>query len=60
LRVNADGLVARVNRLVRTLLTIASALLAGIAAAHWLGADSPWVWTIALLAGITAGVAFLR
>jgi hypothetical protein len=37
-------------------LTLSTAVLCGILAARTLGRDSPWVWTIALLAGFAVGV----
>jgi len=37
------------------LLTLACASIAGVVAARTLGGESPWIWTIAFLAGLVGG-----
>jgi len=49
-----------VKRRVRIVLTFACGLLAAVLATQSLGADSPWAWTIALVAAFATGLAILR
>ena len=42
-------------RIAIRLLTLACATAAGVVAARTLGGESPWIWTIAVLAGLAAG-----
>ena len=37
------------------LLTLACASVAGVVAARTLGSESPWIWTIAFVAGLASG-----
>jgi hypothetical protein len=37
------------------LLTLACSSIAGVIAARTLGSESPWIWTIAFLAGLAGG-----
>jgi hypothetical protein len=41
------------------LLTLACASAAGVVAARTLGIESPWIWTIAFLAGLAGGAALM-
>ena len=41
------------------LLTLACASAAGVVAAHTLGIESPWIWTIAFLAGLAGGAVLM-
>jgi hypothetical protein len=41
------------------LLTLAVASAAGVIAAHTLGSESPWIWTIAFLAGLAGGAVLI-
>ena len=42
------------------LLTLACASAAGLIVARTLGAESPWIWTIAFLAGLAGGAVLMR
>jgi hypothetical protein len=41
------------------LLTLACASIAGVVAARTLGGESPWIWTIAFLAGLAGGAVLM-
>jgi hypothetical protein len=41
------------------LLTLACASAAGVVAARALGSESPWIWTIAFLAGLASGAVLM-
>ena len=40
-------------------LTLAGASVAGVVAARTLGSESPWIWTIAFLAGLASGAVLM-
>jgi hypothetical protein len=41
------------------LVTLACASAAGVVAARTLGSESPWIWTIAFLAGLASGAVLM-
>ena len=46
-------------RVLIVVLTLVCSVVAGIIAARALGGESPWVWTIALVAGVAGGVVLM-
>jgi hypothetical protein len=46
-------------RLAVIILTLAFVLIAGVLTGRALGAESPWVWTVAFLAALAGGVLML-